>query len=155
MRLFLVVATILLLLPMPVSRADGTPNWSEESLSTWVGKHPTATINGKRTSILDQAAIKKILRQILPVSERQALSAYDVETPIQQVESFLVLNKCMPHNCPAELAMIVIDLKNPRLWAGFFLREEGRTSTRWYGNTDDYSTLPTAIKQAFLARHGG
>ena len=144
----------LFLLLVGSAYADGMPSWNEEALSAWVGKYPTTTTNGKTVSILDQAEVRKILYKILPASERKALGFYDVEAPIRQVEGFLVVNKCLPHYCPAELAVIVIDLKNPRLWAGFFLRQEGRTSTRWYSNADDYSVLPEEIRRDFLARHG-
>lgn len=68
---------------------------------------------------------------------------------------FLVIEKCMPHNCPSAFATIVIDLNQKRLWVGLFSRDETRTSTRWYGNADDYSVLPEVIRQGFVDRHEG
>ena len=82
------------------------------------------------------------------------MRAYDTETPIKMIDNFMLINKCKPHNCPSELAMIVIDLQKKRVWAGFFSREAGHVSTRWYSNSDDYSVLPSAIKQEFLTKHG-
>ena len=147
--------TLLFVLFLSASYAADTVDWNGEALSTWVGKYPTTIAMGKRNHILEQATIKKILRHILPASERKALDSYTVETPITQVENFLIIDNCKPHNCPNEFVMIAIDLSRPHLWAGFFLREQGLTSTRWYSNADDYSTLPSAIKQKFLSRHEG
>jgi len=147
--------SLLFFLFLSTSYAEDTLNWNRETLSTWIGKYPTTMTMGKSTRILEQATIKKILRHILPASERKALGNYTVETPITQVENFLIIDNCKPHNCPNEFVMIVINLSTPHLWAGFFLREQGLTSTRWYSNADDYSTLPSAIKQKFLSRHEG
>ncbi|HEY5707495.1 MAG TPA: hypothetical protein VIS96_18200 [Terrimicrobiaceae bacterium] len=128
--------------------------WTADALSAWIGKYPTTMANGMKSSILEQEFIKHYLNQAIPEKERRLLNSYDVETPVRQIGSFIVLTKCRPHNCPSELAMIVIDLRKPRLWAGFFSRETGRISTRWYGNADDYSVLPPAIQREFVALHG-
>lgn len=127
--------------------------WNE-NLAWWIGKYPTSAIDGQNVHILALAPLKQVLDQAVPVKERQLLSTYKVETPITAVGDFLVINQCKPHDCPSELATVVIDLKKKRLWAGFFSRRAGYVSTRWYGNADDYSVLPAQVRQEFLARHG-
>ena len=147
------IISLLLSLPFSISMAAEIV-WSTDALLRWVGKYPTTTVNQQRSGILEEGSIQYFLRRVIPQKERQLLNSYHIETPVRRMGSFIVITKCKPHNCPSELAMVVIDLKKPRLWAGFFSREGGRISTRWYGNVDDYSVLPRAIKREFLARHG-
>ncbi len=134
--------------------ANDPAGWNAKSLSSWVGKYPTTTVNKKRVSILAAAPINNILNSVVPPNERKLLDGYHVETPVTQKGNFLVINKCKPHDCPSEHAMVVVDMEKQRLWAGFFTREENRTSLRWYGNGDDYSVLPSEIQQEFRSRHG-
>lgn len=134
--------------------ANEATGWSAESLSWWVGKYPTTTVNKKTVSVLETKFLKAAIDAAVPASERKLLNTFDVETPITMVGNFMVIQKCKPHDCPSEYAMVVIDVEKQRLWAGFFTRAANRTATRWYGNKDDYSVLPPAIKQEFLARHG-
>ena len=152
---FLSKALLLSFLYVPLSYSNDNSKWDEQALTTWVGKYPTSTINGKRKSILSEENVKKILQKTVPSAELKKLNKYDVVTPIEKIDHYLVINKCMAHDCPAELAMVVIDLKAPVLWAGFFDREEHRVSTRWYTNGEnDYAILPEEIKTMFLKRHG-
>lgn len=148
------IAIALLTLHISCSYADGVPAWNKEALTAWINKYPTVIKNGRRVGFLEQAPISNIIREILPKWETKSLASYDVESPIKQIDNYLVATKCMPHNCPSEFAFIIVDLEKPRLWAGFFSRDYNKTSTRWYGNTDDYSILPVAIRHAFLAHHG-
>jgi len=104
--------------------------------------------------LLNQPVIGDALRALLPSADWKALAGYDVEDPIEQKGDFLVINKCMPHDCPAAFAMIVIDTSKPRIWVGFFQRETNRVSTKWYGNADDYSVLPDDVRQEFLSNLG-
>ena len=131
--------------------ADNGANW--DALTSWIGKAPS-TKGGNKLSLLDQPTIKAALKDILPKSEFASLAKFKVEAPVTKVEEFLIVDKCLPHNCPADMATVVIDIKNKRLWVGFFSREEKRVTTRWYGMSDDYSVLPESIKKDFLARHG-
>ncbi len=152
---FLCKVLLLSFLTISLAYANDLPKWDEQALTAWVGKYPTSTINGKSKSILGDENIKKILQKTLPSAELKKLNKYDVATPIEKIDHYLVVNKCMAHNCPAALAMVVIDLKAPILWAGFFDREENRVSTRWYSNGEnDYAILPEEIKTMFLKRHG-
>lgn len=122
--------------------------------ASWLGKPPSASIAKGAPSLLAQPPIKNALKTILPKAEAASLAKFSVEIPVRQIDEFLVVNKCRPHNCPADMATVVIDVKNKRLWVGFFSREEARVATRWYGMSDDYSVLPESVKADFASRHG-
>jgi hypothetical protein len=152
MKLFFFALLISALGLLPAVHADQSTVWGKEAVSSWVGKYPSDITSGK-TSLLGQGEVNKMLLQILPAFEQKNWIAYDVESTIKQVDHFLVIDKCMPHNCPAAFASIVVDLNQKRVWVGLFSRDETRTSTRWYGNANDYSSLPEAIRQEFINRH--
>lgn len=153
MRRFLTLS-ILMFASVGACFANDPTNWNAKSLSSWVGKYPTTAVNKKNVSILAVAPIKEVINSVVPANERKLLDSYHVETPVTQMGNFVVINKCKPHDCPSEHAMVVIDMEKQRLWAGFFTRAESRTATRWYGNGADYSVLPSEIQQEFLSRHG-
>jgi hypothetical protein len=133
----------------------GELEWKREVLLSWVGKYPTSSVDNRKVSLFDERSVSHYLREILPEPERKRLDAYTVETPVERRGAFVVVYKCRPHNCPSEFGMIVLDLEKPRLWAGLFSRFAGRVSTRWYGNSDDYSVLPEEVRGEFLAKQGG
>ena len=155
MKLFFIALLISAWSLLPAAHADQTTVWGKEALSSWVGKYPSDITSSGKASLLGHGEVNKALQQILPASEQKNWMAYDVESTIKQVDHFLVIEKCMPHNCPSAFATIVIDLNQKRLWVGLFSRDETRTSTRWYSNVDDYSALPEAIRQGFVDRHEG
>jgi hypothetical protein len=128
--------------------------WAGVKLESWVGKLPTQVVGGTNLKLIEADGIKKIIHEIVPDYEMNAINKYDVESLVSKIDNFIIINKCMPHNCPSELTMIVIDMKSPRIWVGLFLRDDSHSSTRWYSNGDDYSVLPNTIKQSFLERHG-
>lgn len=127
-------------------------DWSYSK--SWVGKYPSATVPGKNSSLLAQPAIRSALRQVLPRWEARTLSQLTNESVVTAFEGFIVVNQCRPHNCPADMATVVIDPENKRLWVGLFTREATRVATRWYGAADDYSVLPEKIRADFISRHG-
>jgi hypothetical protein len=123
-----------------------TPPWGD--LSSWVGQYPTTRTGGKVNRLLEQSAIRSELRKILSPADQRLLGAYEIETPIENRDGFIVIAKCRPRNCGDEQATVVLDSKVPRLWVRFFERRPGGVSTRWYGNADDYTVLPASILQA-------
>jgi len=151
MQTRILVAAFLLI----ISGAHSTyANDSPDHYSYWVDKYPSEKSPNNQIDLLNQPALKKTLRNLLPQQELRSLSKYTVETPTRKVENYLIVNRCRPHNCSAETATIVIDLDSTKIWAGFFTREANRVTTRWYGSDEDYSVLPESIKKDFLARHG-
>lgn len=142
------VLSLLLLFAAPSQAAD---DW--DGLQAWVGHYPSDHVAGP-LPLLAQPALKAALGKLLPKAERQTLARLDVETPVRQSGDTLIIHLCRPRNCPADLAMIVVQPAQKKVWTGFFTREAGRIATRWYGNQDDYMSLPEAIRQEFITRHG-
>lgn len=134
-----------------VQAAGPSTDWNV--FNAWVGKAPSTQLLGQQT-LLGQPSLHAALKQILPKAEQASLAKFKVEAPVTQVDGFLIVDQCLPHNCPADMATVVIDPVNQKLWAGFFTREENRVSTRWYGMADDYSVLPESIRKGFLEGHG-
>ena len=155
MKLFLFALLISAFGLLPAARADQSTVWGKEAVSSWVGKYPSDITSSGKASLLGHGEVNKTLLQILPAYEQKNWMTYDVESTIKRVDHFLVIDKCMPHNCQAAFASIVVDLNQKWVWVGLFSRDETRTSTRWYGNADDYSVLPEAIRQEFVNRHEG
>ncbi|MEW9899831.1 hypothetical protein ABWL39_14505 [Chitinivorax sp. PXF-14] len=147
----LYVAGLALLFGLSVSAYAAT-DWSP--LLDWVGKYPSEKVGARTSRLIDQPALATVLKRLLPPREWTAWSHFDVEVPVRQVEGFLVVDRCVPHNCPSDIATVAIDVQRQRVWAGFFSREAGRVSTRWDGTGEDYSVLPEEIRKAFLTRHG-
>jgi len=123
-------------------------------LLAWVGKHPSDKPVAGQGPLLAQPRLRDGLRKLLPPAEHALLAKLDVESQVRQSGDFLVIDKCLPHDCPAQQAMIVVDLKTERLWAAFFTHTDGHVWTRWYGNVDDYNAVPQDIQTDFLKRHG-
>lgn len=141
----------LILLFVLTSPAQAVDSWA--GAADWTGKYPSDKLRPNGPGLLDYPPIKTALRKVVPKTELLALKTFDVETPVRRMGDYLVLSKCLPHNCPADNAMVVIDLKSERIWAGFFTREEHRISTRWYGNVEEYTVLPDEIRAQFQASH--
>lgn len=139
---------LLLLFALPSQAAD---DWN--SLQAWADHYPSDHIAGP-LPLLAQPALKAALTKLLPKAEQQTLARLDVETPVRQAGDLLIINQCRPRNCPADLAMIVAQPNQKKLWVGFFTRQAGRLSTRWYANQDDYTSLPEEIRKEFITRHG-
>ena len=149
MRLPRILAAALLAgLASAASADDASP------LQAWVGKHPSDKPIAGQGTLLAQPRLRDGLAKLLPAPERALLKTLDVESQVRQSGDFLVIDKCLPHDCPARQAMIVVDLRSERLWVAFFTHTDGHVSTRWYGNVDDYNAVPQDVQTDFLKRHG-
>jgi hypothetical protein len=140
------------ILPFLCASAFGGEDWSY--VLPWVDKYPSDKLGPRSSGLLDQPEIRGILSKLLPKAESAELAKYDTEAPVTKFGNYVIINKCLPHNCPAAMAMLVIDVTGKKLWVGLFSRKDQGASTRWYGNADDYSKLPDEIKKEFLSRHG-
>ena len=136
-----------------LSASGGPDEWS--IAKTWIGKYPSTQVLGRGVGLLAQPSIRASLRLALPKAEAGVLPLLTNESIVRDLDGYIVVNLCRPHNCPTEMATVVIDVDNKRLWVGFFAREDTRISTRWYGTVDNYSVLPTKILADFISRHGG
>jgi hypothetical protein len=143
---------ILVALVGQIHHAFGADGW--EFAREWVGNYPSSRVGDYRAGLLAQPAIKATLKKILPRTESSTLAALTIESKVTETDGLIVISKCRPHNCPSDMATVIIDVKKSRLWVGLFTREAARVSTRWYGEDLDYSTLPEDIRREFLSRHG-
>jgi hypothetical protein len=88
----------------------------------------------------------------LPKEQYKLLtSAYEVEVPIELVGSYLIINRCMPHCCPCQNALLAIDLQNGAMLALFWDRSDESTTCFSTGVT--VSALPEDIKEKYLEGH--
>jgi hypothetical protein len=143
----------LLVVAGAAQQARAADDWDDAA--RWVGKYPADALPTHAGGLLGLKGIRAALDAILPKPERALLNKLAVETPVQQSGSYLLLRKCMPHNCPADMAVVVVDLQSRQVWAVFFSRAGQRVATRWYGAEDDGRNLPEAIRQAILAELNG
>jgi hypothetical protein len=146
------LVSFLLLVFLNASPVKAANDW--EFTKEWVGKYPSDPVAAGKSGLLSQPAIGAALKKILPKPELSKLSGLTTESVVKNIDGLVVINKCRPHNCPTDMAMVVIDAKAQKIWVGFFTREASRVSTRWYGGEDDYAVLPDSVRKEFLSRHG-
>jgi hypothetical protein len=143
-------AIILFLVHPACSLAVESP-WGD--LSSWVGKYPTIDEAGHKRRLWEQPAVRSSLQTLLDRADLEKLdSTFGIAKPVVQVDHFIVVEQCLPHNCPSDHAMVVLDTEHRRMWVGFYERTEKVVSTRWYGS-EDYILLPTAILETFRRAH--
>lgn len=144
-------AVFLIALCLPLASAHAAPPpWGD--LAGWEGRYPTDMDAKPRRDLFVLPALQPTLQRLLAPQDRARLKAYAVQKTISRIDGLLVAQECMPHDCDAHTAMVVIDTSQPRLWVGFYERGPGAFSTRWYG-TADSREIPPAIMAAFEAQH--
>lgn len=151
MPILRIIFCAVMLAATATATASARNAWTE--ISHWIDKYPSDKISAHGPSLLDYSPIKVALRKILPKSELSNLLKFDVEAPVKKIDGYIVVDKCLPHNCPGDHAMIVMDLHSEKIWIGFFTREEHRVSTRWYSNAEEYTILPSEIQKHFESLH--
>ena len=149
---FRLSVSIALTMLLSIGPAKAGSDW--DFAKEWVGKYPSDRVGANKAGLLAQPAIGQSLKTILPKSELDTLSRLSTESLVTEVDGFVVVHKCRPHDCPSDLAMVILDVKTGKIWVGLFTRTESRVSTRWYGREDDYTVLPERIRKEFLSRHG-
>ena len=143
---FFIAAFVLFAVASQVAALVAAP-WGD--LGDWVGKYPTDRQVTPVRRLLELPPIRDNLHRLLsPFDLKRITSLYSVEKPIVKIDHFIVVEKCMPHNCPSAHAIVVLGTEDQHLWVGFFDRTEKAVSTRWYG-TDDHLVLPQSILDAF------
>src|SRR4051812_36056507 len=121
-RLAYLIAGIIVLYS-PRSLAAEPPLWGD--LSSWVGKYPTNKEAGHIKRLWEEPAVRKSLGMLLSRADLKRLdSIFVVEKQIAKIDRFIVVEQCMPHNCPDAHAMVVFDTEARRLWAGFYERTQ-------------------------------
>ena len=140
-----------------VMLAATTTAWAERApwgdLQAWIGQYPAGPPKVRTGRLWDVPGVAAMLRRLLPAREARLLTrAYQVESRIERVGTFVTVSVCQPHACPDAHAMAVLDTEQGRAWFAFFERRPTAVSTRWYG-TDAHSVLPSTVLDSFLSGH--
>ena len=114
------------------------------ALSEWDGHYPSDTIGGHRMQLLKVPAIAAALSRVLPGADQRLLQSYTVEQPVTRVGSLLLVKQCLPHDCGARHATIVIDTASDRIWVGLVTHTERLVTSRWFAS-DPLHDLPTPV----------
>lgn len=123
------------------SYSEESTNWG--FLLSWINEYPVKE-NGD--DLLKLPKVKNQLNKLISPSDRKLLADYKVSLPTKLEDDFIIVQKCRPHNCPWERALLVLSVKDERFWVGIFERKKDSVSSRWTGSTDDYTTLPEKIR---------
>jgi hypothetical protein len=67
-------------------------------------------------------------------------------TPIKFVSDHLVLDRCRPHACPSENAILAVNLHDASMHVGFWnIDEQNSRKIRWFSTKGNYKDLPKEI----------
>lgn len=123
-------------------------------LENWIGKYPSEKLGPKRENIWHIRVLGAKIAEILPSAEYKLLSTMQVETKVEKVGGFFVLNSCRPHDCSSELSTIFIEDGGRRIWVAMAHRDGRRLSVRWYASKDPYTAIPAETQRIFTNRLG-
>jgi hypothetical protein len=126
---------------------------SSMELTNWVGRYPFDTDNQKHT-IYQTPKVQAALKRLLTPEELKLLtSTYSECSPITRIQDYLVIGGCMPHCCPCEHAMLVIDLPHDWFHVGFYRHEAGKNTVKWISSAGEFQDLPKEVQEEFYFGH--
>lgn len=150
-RLSAVTGSVIICCVLPAFSHAAGPPWYD--LRFWVGRYPTIQEAGHTRRLWEQPVVQTSLRTLLSQADLKRLdSIFAVSKRIVQIGHFIVVEECLPHNCPSAHAIVVFDTQERLTWVGFYERTKDAVSTRWYGS-EDYTLLPGAILERFRRDH--
>ena len=122
-------------------------------LTDWVGKYSHDTdVDGH--TLFQVPAIQSALSRLLSKSEVKRLTeTYSVGSQIRMIQGFLVVPQCMPHCCPCEHAMLVIDLSRGAFHIGFYKHDAKKVTIQWISSEGEFQALPKEIQDEFYHGH--
>jgi hypothetical protein len=121
-------------------------------LEKWAGKY-AVNEDAQFKSIFEVPEVKRGLTNMLSPAETKLLTqTYSVMTPIELIHGFLVVQVCMPHWCPSDNAMLVIDLKQEQFHVGFYQLRKHAT-VKWTSSDGDVHDFPKEVQDAFYYMH--
>ena len=117
---------------------------SSLDLTNWVRAYPD-----KR--FFNATEIKKPLKKMLTAEQWKRLTeTYSTMSQIQLIQGHLVAECCMPHDCPAEHAMLVIDLKRNRFHVGFYCGYyQQKTTIEWIAPRESFTIFQKRCRMSF------
>jgi len=118
-----------------VSISDCTPNQTAEQ-----AEHSNSSttslpyIHQGLTNLLDDDDFKKIAKEDWLIN------------PIELVSDHLMINRCRPHACPSENAILAVNLHDGSMHVGFWNKDEQNSrKIRWFSTKGNYKDLPKEI----------
>lgn len=138
-----------LLLAVPATAAAP---WDRSHLQTWVGQVPSARRPGAPVHLFDEPGLRSLIERAVPAHERRLLRRMRVESPVTQAADLLLAPVCMAHACPADHAVLAVDMARRQIWLGMFTRSAAGTATRWYSSSASVE-VPDAALREFKSRH--
>jgi hypothetical protein len=71
---------------------------------------------------------------------------------IELVSNHLVINRCQPHECGSEKAILVVNLYDGSMHAGFWNEDEKNSrKIRWFSTKGNYKDLPKEILDSWYS----
>jgi hypothetical protein len=144
MRLATIIAVFLLGLHAKGASLD---------LDGWAGKYSHDTDANGHT-LFQVPAVQTALSHLLTKQDLERLTeTYSVSAPVSLIQGFLIVPQCMPHCCPCEHAMLVIDLRRGAFHVGFYKHEAKKVTIQWFSSEGEFQALPKEIQDEFYYSH--
>lgn len=131
----------------PASAQTVNPSSGTDPMS-WINHYPTDTVLGQH-GFFNIPSIKAKLRDMLSKSDFNTVTkVYTEEIPIAEVDGYVIISSCMPHDCGSEGDTIIFYPKTGGIVVGFIDNDAGSKgqymNERIYGSAD-YTQLPGAV----------
>jgi hypothetical protein len=123
------------------------------SLRSWIGKYPTYDKVKPQQKKIELPEIQKPLKQLLSSRDFKHLTKeLSVESQIQLIKNYLVVDVCYPDCCPCDHAILAINLENSGIHVGFYEHRGTKEAIRWFNSQpeDNLDELPKEILDEFL-----
>jgi len=126
------------------AQANADPaDWSH--LTKFAGTYPAA-------GLMKSPLIKHEITALLTPNQQALLSEMSVSPPISLIGPDLLAQFCLPHDCGAQSAALIIDPAAQTLWFGFYDNHGQTFHTNWSA-TADPATIPSAILDQLAKIH--
>jgi hypothetical protein len=126
-------------------------------LKKWVGHYPSELIGKDSTDFFNVPEVKESLKRILKPPDLALLTTtLTVESPIYRIDGYLAIERCCPHDCPNENAIVLVGLERYSTVVVFFKNDPSvipEKATRCYSSGQQLSGLSDSIKERILLMH--
>jgi hypothetical protein len=122
-------------------------------LKSWVGKYSHDTDANGHTLFQIPEVRAELNRLLTKEYLKRLTDTYSVGSPIGLIQGFLVVQQCMPHCCPCEHAMLVIDPGRSAFHIGFYKRESRKVTVKWISSEGEFQALPKEVQDEFYYGH--
>jgi hypothetical protein len=127
-----------------------------DSFKKWIDKYPILFDTSKDMGQKHRPPSKNFFE--LPQIHHYLINLLDKEdvkniakeewliSPIKLVANHLVIDRCRPHACPSENAILAVNLHDGSMHVGFWNRDEQNSrKIRWFSTKGNYKDLPKEV----------